>query len=207
MAAGVAALLPGNHHVPSFSMLKLPHFLKHPHGPTQVIMFSGNTIQPVDRRHISWAKIIQKLIISMAALTLDISGRSCKGSSGAICLLMAGNPRCLAIYGWYIFYVLHSQESFFLILKVGLFKSFKKTFCSIIFVLGPIAGGFFQNKEKSSLCHARHLHHWIIDCCSSCAEDPQKEISEFLHVVLSKCSTTMCHDACQCVSLILCQIC
>ena len=34
----------------------------------------------------------------------------------------------------------------------------------------------------------------------SCAKHLQKEISEFLHVVLSKCSTTMCHDACQCVS-------
>ena len=55
------------------------------------------------------------------------------------------------------------------------FKGFKETFCSIIFVFGPIAGGsidftFFQNKERSSLCHARGLHHRIVYCCPSCAK-------------------------------------
>ena len=64
-----------------------------------------------------------------------------------------------------------------------------------------------RTRGKSSLCHARRLHHRIVYCCLCCAKHLQEKISKFLHIILSKCSTPMCHDTCKCVSLILRQIC
>ena len=77
----------------------------------------------------------------------------------------------------------------------------QESFCAFFIIFGPIAVGsfcfsFFQNEERSSLSNARGLHHSIVYCCLCRAKHFQEKVSEFLHIVLVKCSSTMCHDTC-----------